>query len=81
MIVKKQIQGWHEVVSTRKGHEWLIILISQDVHAPTAQSKAASGANNFLIKSSLLDKIKSDFNIGKKDRSFLRILFAVLTLL
>jgi trafficking protein particle complex subunit 10 len=59
--VKKQIKDWHTPVSQRKNQEWLIVHIVR----PDAK---ATGARLFQVKSSVLDKIKADFNVDKKDR-------------
>ncbi|THH29639.1 hypothetical protein EUX98_g4553 [Antrodiella citrinella] len=59
--VKKQIRDWHATVAQRKNQEWLII------HVIRPDSKAAS-QKLFQIKTSVLDKIKGDFNMDKRDR-------------
>lgn len=59
--VKKQIKDWHTSVVQRKNQEWLIIHIVR----PEAKS---TGPRMFQVKASVLDKIKADFNIDKRDR-------------
>ncbi|KZT11270.1 uncharacterized protein LAESUDRAFT_809238 [Laetiporus sulphureus 93-53] len=59
--VRKQIKEWHALVSTRKNQEWLI------VHIVRPEGRTAQG-RIFQIKSSVLDKIKADFNTDKRDR-------------
>ena len=59
--MKKQIKDWHTTVTQRKNQEWLII------HVIRPDSKAAS-QRMFQIKTSVLDKIKADFNLEKRDR-------------
>ncbi|KAI0341805.1 hypothetical protein BDW22DRAFT_1377071 [Trametopsis cervina] len=59
--VKKQIKDWHSSVTQRKNQEWLIIHIVR----PDAKS---TGARIFQMKTSVLDKIRADFNVDKKDR-------------
>ncbi|KAH9934671.1 trafficking protein particle complex subunit 10 [Fomitopsis serialis] len=59
--VKKQIRDWHQIVSQRKYQEWLI------VHIIRPEGRA-SQQRMFQMKTSVLDKIKADFNIDKKDR-------------
>ncbi|KAI0093548.1 trafficking protein particle complex subunit 10 [Irpex rosettiformis] len=59
--VKKQIKDWHGSVAQRKNQEWLI------VHIVRPDTKSA-GARLFQVKASVLDKIKADFNVDKKDR-------------
>lgn len=59
--VKKQIKDWHTAVTQRKNHEWLV------VHIVRPDSK--TGASKlFQLRSSVLDKIKADFNSDKRDR-------------
>ncbi|KAG1756516.1 trafficking protein particle complex subunit 10 [Suillus paluster] len=59
--VKKQIKDWHYAISQRKNQEWIIVhVVRSDVK--TADRKF------FNMKSSVLDKIKADFNIEKRDR-------------
>ncbi|KIP08175.1 hypothetical protein PHLGIDRAFT_88626 [Phlebiopsis gigantea 11061_1 CR5-6] len=59
--VKKQIKDWHITASQRKNQEWLII------HIVRPDTKTA-GARLFQMKATVLDKIKADFNLDKKDR-------------
>ena len=60
--VKKQIKEWHTTVSGRKNQEWLI------VHVVRPDQSTAQG-RLFQMKASVLDKVKADFNVDKKDRS------------
>ncbi|KAI0736997.1 trafficking protein particle complex subunit 10 [Fomitopsis betulina] len=59
--VKKQLRDWHAVVSQRKHQEWLI------VHIVRPEGRA-SQQRMFQMKTSVLDKIRADFNTDKKDR-------------
>ncbi|KAI1794522.1 trafficking protein particle complex subunit 10 [Ganoderma leucocontextum] len=59
--VRKQVKEWHASVSTRKNQEWLI------VHVVRPDQSVAQG-RLFQIKTSVLDKVKADFNLDKKDR-------------
>ncbi|KAH8106751.1 trafficking protein particle complex subunit 10 [Cristinia sonorae] len=59
--VKKQIKDWHTSATQRKNQEWLII------HVVRPDSKAAA-QRMFQMKTSVLDKIRADFNMEKKDR-------------
>lgn len=60
-VVRKQIKDWHNIVSQKRNQEWLILLVVRpDSHV--------GGKRLFQIKSSILDKIKSDFNVDKRDR-------------
>ncbi|OJA10941.1 hypothetical protein AZE42_04658 [Rhizopogon vesiculosus] len=59
--VKKQIKDWHYAISQRKNQDWLILhVVRSDIK--TADRKF------FNMKSSVLDKIKADFNMDKRDR-------------
>ncbi|EKM55480.1 uncharacterized protein PHACADRAFT_143869 [Phanerochaete carnosa HHB-10118-sp] len=60
-ILKKQIKDWHTTAVHRKHQEWLII------HIVPPDSKSTS-ARIFQVKASVLDKIKADFNVDRKDR-------------
>ncbi|EJD39309.1 hypothetical protein AURDEDRAFT_71368 [Auricularia subglabra TFB-10046 SS5] len=59
--VKKQIKDWFTLVSQKKNQEWLILLVVRP------DTRAAAG-NFFQMRSSVMDKIRADFNIGKRDR-------------
>lgn len=59
--VKKQIKDWHTSILTRKNQEWLI------VHVVRPDTKAVD-RKFFNMKGSVLDKIKADFNVDKRDR-------------
>ncbi|KAG9035765.1 hypothetical protein FRB95_010533 [Tulasnella sp. JGI-2019a] len=58
--VKKQIKDWHTLVSQRRNQEWLIVLVVR----PETQSTS----NRLFQRASILDKVKSDFNMAKRDR-------------
>ncbi|KAI0082757.1 hypothetical protein K474DRAFT_1681152 [Panus rudis PR-1116 ss-1] len=58
---KRQIKEWHSSVVQRKNLEWLIIYIVR----PDAKTTAN---RMFQMKSSVLDKIKADFNTDRRDR-------------
>ena len=59
---RKQIKEWHASVTQRKNQEWLI------VHVVRPDQSIAQG-RLFQMKTSVLDKVKADFNTDKKDRS------------
>ena len=59
--VRKQLKEWHASVSTRKNQEWLIVHVMRPDQT-TGQGRL------FQIKTSVLDKVKADFNLDKKDR-------------
>lgn len=58
---KKQIKDWHATVTQRKNQEWIILQIVR----PDAR---VAGGGFFAMKGSVLDKIKADFNLDKRDR-------------
>ncbi|KAF9246256.1 trafficking protein particle complex subunit 10 [Melanogaster broomeanus] len=59
--VKKQIKDWLTSVMSRKNQEWLI------VHVVRPDTKIVD-RKFFNMKGSVLDKIKADFNVEKRDR-------------
>ncbi|KAF9264760.1 hypothetical protein L218DRAFT_979450 [Marasmius fiardii PR-910] len=59
--VKKQIKDWHSIVTARKNQEWLILhVVRPDTKAPTGKL--------FQLKGSVIDKIRADFNLDKRER-------------
>lgn len=58
---KKQIKDWQISVLPRKNQEWLI------VHVVRPDTKTVD-RKFFNMKGSVLDKIKADFNVDKRDR-------------
>ncbi|TFK86916.1 hypothetical protein K466DRAFT_586827 [Polyporus arcularius HHB13444] len=58
---RKQLKEWHASVSQRKNQEWLI------VHVVRPDQSVAQG-RLFQMKASVLDKVKADFNVDRKDR-------------
>lgn len=71
--VKKQIKDWHTAITTRKNQEWLIL------HVVRPDARLPSG-NFFQMKGSVLEKMKADFNVEKRDRFVcLNFLLALLT--
>ncbi|CAA7265369.1 unnamed protein product [Cyclocybe aegerita] len=61
-IHKRQIKDWHSNVTSRKNQEWLILQIIR----PDAARQQAG--NFFQIKGSVFDKLKTDFNLERRDR-------------
>ncbi|EIW85047.1 hypothetical protein CONPUDRAFT_47585 [Coniophora puteana RWD-64-598 SS2] len=63
--VRKQIKGWHNSVTQRRNQEWVIVyLVRPDLR---------TGDRKFFQKSSVLDKLKADFNSDKRDRQVLQL--------
>lgn len=60
-VVKKQIKDWHTQVSSRKNQDWLILLLSR---TDVKQNHGALAK----MRGTLLDRIRADFNVDKKDR-------------
>ena len=59
--VKKQIKDWQISILPKKNQEWLI------VHVVRPDTKVMD-RKFFNMKGSVLDKIKADFNVDKRDR-------------
>lgn len=59
--MKKQIKDWHSQVIQRKNQEWLILLVTNSDNKQTQTSM-------LKLRGTLLDRIRADFNIDKKDR-------------
>ncbi|GAA5838208.1 hypothetical protein JCM5353_006041 [Sporobolomyces roseus] len=57
--IRTQIREWLDGVIQKQHQEWLI------VHVTSGKS---GGAKFYQRKSGIVDKIKADFNVGKKDR-------------
>ncbi|KAI7906306.1 trafficking protein particle complex subunit 10 [Cokeromyces recurvatus] len=58
--IRKNIRQWVEMMQTKKNQEWLIVYVADT---------EAKRSNNYLgLKSSIYDKIKTDFNPPKQDR-------------
>jgi hypothetical protein len=62
-VIRAQIRDWLDKIIIRPNQEWLIVHI-------TAGRKP--GSKFYQLKGSVMDKIKSDFNTGKRDRSVFR---------
>lgn len=58
--VKKQIRDWHTAVTQRKNQEWLICLVIR----PDAEGTT----KRLFQRGTLLDKIRADFNVPKRER-------------
>lgn len=72
MTVKKQLKDWLSLVSQRKNQEWIIVLVVKPDPAgnlKSAQTAPTSAAGRLFRGGSVLDKIRGDFNVGKRDRS------------
>lgn len=60
MRIRKNIRNWVESIQTKKNQEWLIVYVADT---------EAKRTNNYLgLKSSVYDKIRTDFNPPKQDR-------------
>ncbi|KAL7747021.1 hypothetical protein RI367_007634 [Sorochytrium milnesiophthora] len=61
-VIRKQIREWLAIVQSRREQDWLIVYVSP-------QDSSRNAANKFLnMKTSVVDKIRSDFNTAKRDR-------------
>ena len=65
--VRTQIREWLDGIIARPNQEWLIVNLTSGRNA---------GAKFYQRKGSVVDKIRADFNTGKKDRSALPQSFA-----
>ncbi|CAO3645018.1 unnamed protein product [Mucor fragilis] len=58
--VRRNIRNWVETIQSKKNQEWLIVYVADT---------EAKRTNNYLgLKSSVYDKIRTDFNPPKQDR-------------
>ncbi|KAF9418231.1 hypothetical protein BGZ94_009752 [Podila epigama] len=57
--VRQQIREWINLVTSKKNQEWLIVHVS-------SQEGARNPAK--FLRASVLDRIRADFNTGKRDR-------------
>ncbi|ORZ25693.1 trafficking protein particle complex subunit 10 [Absidia repens] len=64
--VRRQIRAWVDIITTKKNQDWLIVYVA---------SPDSKKTNSYLgLKSSVYDKIRTDFNHGKQERcSYIRI--------
>ncbi|CDH50087.1 hypothetical protein RO3G_08432 [Lichtheimia corymbifera JMRC:FSU:9682] len=64
--VKKQIKTWVDMCNMKKNQEWMIVFVA---------GQDAKRSNNYLgLKTTVYDKIRADFNQGKRDRcTYIRI--------
>ena len=69
--VRKQVKDWHTTVIQRRNQDWLILLVVR----PDAR---ANPGGFFAMKSSVLDRIKTDFNSGKRDRFVLYVSITII---
>ncbi|KAF8983315.1 hypothetical protein BGZ46_010513, partial [Entomortierella lignicola] len=56
--VRQKIRDWIQLVTSKKNQEWLIVHISSQENVRAAK----------FLRASVLDRIKADFNTGKRDR-------------
>ncbi|KAI9034358.1 hypothetical protein DFJ74DRAFT_649156 [Hyaloraphidium curvatum] len=56
---RKAIQDWIALMNSKRNQEWLIVFVTKQ------EAKAGS---SFLRSSTVLDKLRSDFNTSKRDR-------------
>jgi uncharacterized protein YlbG (UPF0298 family) len=59
-MVKKQIQEWLNVVGKQKNQEWLIVYVNKQ--------EAKRGMSLLGALTNIYEKIRSDFNVGKRER-------------
>ncbi|KAI0748290.1 trafficking protein particle complex subunit 10 [Daedaleopsis nitida] len=61
VTTRKQIKEWHASITQRKNQEWLIVQVVRP-------DQSVTQGRLFQMKASVMDKIKADFNVDKKDR-------------
>lgn len=58
--MRRQIRTWVDIITTKKNQDWLIVYVA---------SPDSKKTNSYLgLKSSVYDKIRTDFNQGKQER-------------
>ncbi|OAD74957.1 hypothetical protein PHYBLDRAFT_186589, partial [Phycomyces blakesleeanus NRRL 1555(-)] len=64
--VKKQIKQWVDFITGKKNQEWMVVYVA---------GQDAKKTNSYLgLKTTVYDKIRTDFNQGKQERcSYIRI--------
>lgn len=60
--MKKQIKDWHTQVTQKKNQEWLV------VHVVSPESTRVAPGTFLKMKATVIDKIRADFNVDKRDR-------------
>ena len=57
--LRTQIREWLDSITAKRHQEWLIVHVT---------SGRGSGGKFYQRKGTIVDKIKTDFNVGKRDR-------------
>jgi hypothetical protein len=60
--IRKQIKEWHSLISERRNQEYMI------VHVARPDARVASGGIFNRSATSVLDKVRADFNTEKRER-------------
>jgi hypothetical protein len=63
--IRQRIRDWLDAVQSRKNQEWLIVYVAD---LATAKPGNTTATKFYQRKSNVLDKIRADFNVGKRDR-------------
>ena len=58
--LRTQIREWLDSITAKRHQEWLIVHVT---------SGRGFGGKFYQRKGTIVDKIKADFNVGKRDRS------------
>ena len=58
---RKQIKEWHASIYQRKNQEWIIVHVVR-------QDQSVAQGRILKMKAYVLDKVKEDLNVEKKDR-------------
>ena len=69
--IRAQVRDWLDGVASRRSPEWLIVLVAVGANEGLAGATAAgaSGGSKFYSRrGAVIDKLRADFNVGKRDR-------------
>jgi hypothetical protein len=75
-VIRTQIKKWLDLVTGSKhAQEWLIVYVSTEGSGVVGGGKSAVPSSTAsamnpknLLRTNMMDKIRSDFNSGKRDR-------------
>ncbi|KAF8602102.1 hypothetical protein BDV93DRAFT_220356 [Ceratobasidium sp. AG-I] len=67
-VVRRQLKDWVASVTSqsKRDQEWLIVLVT--VSSPGQDSAGSSGKRLFQMKGSIIDRMRADFTLAKRDR-------------
>lgn len=67
-VVRRQLKDWVASVTTqsKRDQEWLIVLVN--ISSPGQDAAGSGGKRLFQMKGSIIDKMRADFTLAKRDR-------------